>query len=147
MQLKATQATNIKCSNLRCEPSFLSEHSNLQVKVVDYKEQCQTMENRLLEVNLLANQSQLQLNDTTNVIKSLEERLKTTEVNYAVYILFFFSHRLDLFFWCNNENVIYGRNIISCIWKLVGFRLVCGVVDFGLTSLGSYIIHVDCKRI
>ena len=49
------------------------------------------MENRLLEVNLLANQSQLQLNDTTNVIKSLEERLKTTEVNYAVYILFFFS--------------------------------------------------------
>jgi hypothetical protein len=47
------------------------------------------MENRLLEVNLLANQSQLQLNDTTNVIKSLEERLKTTEVNYAVYILFF----------------------------------------------------------
>ena len=59
------------------------------------------MENRLLEVNLLANQSQLQLNDTTNVIKSLEERLKTTEVNYAAYILFFFSHRLDLFFWCN----------------------------------------------
>ena len=58
------------------------------------------MENRLLEVNLLANQSQLQLNDTTNVIKSLEERLKTTEVNYAVYIVFF-SHRLDLFFWCN----------------------------------------------
>ena len=49
------------------------------------------MENRLLEVNLLANQSQLQLNDTTNVIKSLEERLKTTEVNYAVYILVFFS--------------------------------------------------------
>ena len=47
------------------------------------------MENRLLEVNLLANQSQLQLNDKTNVIKSLEERLKTTEVNYAVYILFF----------------------------------------------------------
>ena len=73
----------------------------MQVKVVDYKEQCQTMENRLLEVNLLANQSQLQLNDTTNVIKSLEERLKTTEVNYAVYILFILSHRLDLFFWCN----------------------------------------------
>ena len=47
------------------------------------------MENRLLEVNLLANQSQLQLNDTTNVIKSLEERLKTTEVNYAVFYSFF----------------------------------------------------------
>ena len=43
------------------------------MKVVDYKEQCQTMENRLLEVNQLANQSQLQLNDTTDVIKSLEE--------------------------------------------------------------------------
>ena len=42
-----------------------------------------------------------------------------------------------------NKNVIYGKNIISCIWKLVGSRLVCGVVDFGLTSLGSYIIHVD----
>ena len=49
------------------------------------------MENRLLEVNLLANQSQLQLNDTTNVIKSLEERLKTTEVNYAVFIRFSLS--------------------------------------------------------
>ena len=63
----------------------------MQVKVVDYKEQCQTMENRLLEVNLLANQSQLQLNDTTNVIQSLEERLKTTEVNHAVFIRFSLS--------------------------------------------------------
>ena len=45
------------------------------------------MENRLLEVNLLANQSQLQLNDTTNVIKSLEERLKTTEVCFPLLIL------------------------------------------------------------
>ena len=70
---------------------FLNEHLNLQVKVVDYKEQCQTMENRLLEVNLLANQSQLQLNDTTNVIQSLEERLKTTEVNHAVFIRFSLS--------------------------------------------------------
>ena len=73
------------------------------------------MENRLLEVNLLANQSQLQLNDTTNVIKSLEERLKTTEVNYAVFIRFF--PFLDLFFWCNYMNVFPFKKGLNDIWK------------------------------
>ena len=55
---------------------------------MDYKEQCQTMENRLLEVNQLANQSQLQLNDTTDVIKSLEERLKSTEVRTCIHTFY-----------------------------------------------------------
>ncbi len=38
------------------------------------------MEARLLEVNQLATGSQSKLNETTAVIKSLEERFKTTEV-------------------------------------------------------------------
>ena len=86
----------------------------MQVKVVDYKEQCQTMENRLLEVNLLANQSQLQLNDTTNVIKSLEERLKTTEVNYAVFIRFFLSSFGFVFLvQCNGMHAYILVNILA----------------------------------
>ena len=87
----------------------------MQVKVVDYKEQCQKMENRLLEVNLLANQSQLQLNDTTNVIKSLEERLKTTEVNYAVYILFFSLSSFGFVFLvqCNGMHAYILVNILA----------------------------------
>ena len=86
----------------------------MQVKVVDYKEQCQTMENRLLEVNLLANQSQLQLNDTTNVIKSLEERLKTTEVNYAVFIRFSLSSFGFVFLvQCNGMHAYILVNILA----------------------------------
>ncbi len=38
------------------------------------------MENRLFEVNHLASQSQIRLNDTNEVLKSLEERLRATEV-------------------------------------------------------------------
>jgi len=41
------------------------------------------MENRLFEVNNLANQSQIRLNDTNQVLKSLEERLRTTEVCFV----------------------------------------------------------------
>jgi hypothetical protein len=41
------------------------------------------MENRLFEVNNLANQSQIRLNDTNEVLKSLEERLRTTEVSFS----------------------------------------------------------------
>ena len=74
--------------NTQSNLTYLFLTYDLQEKVVDYKERCQTMEDRLTEVNLLANQSQIQLNDTTNVIKSLEERLKTTEVNYAVFTPF-----------------------------------------------------------
>ena len=73
------------------------------------------MENRLLEVNLLANQSQLQLNDTTNVIKSLEERLKTTEVNYAVFIRFF--PFLDLFFGAITCMCSLSKKGLNNIWK------------------------------
>jgi hypothetical protein len=54
-----------------------------QSKVLKYKEQCQVMENRLFEVNNLANQSQIRLNDTNEVLKSLEERLRTTEVSFS----------------------------------------------------------------
>ena len=52
----------------------------LKSKVEDYKGQCGSMESRLLEVNQLANQSQLQVNDTTQVLQTLEQRLQTTEV-------------------------------------------------------------------
>ena len=45
------------------------------------------MENRLFEVNHLANQSQIRLNDTNEVLKSLEERLRATEVGY--FFVFF----------------------------------------------------------
>lgn len=38
------------------------------------------METRLIEVNQLANLSQVKLEDTTEVLQSLEERLKMTEV-------------------------------------------------------------------
>ena len=51
-----------------------------QAKVLQYREQNQVMENRLLEVNHLASQSQIRLNDTNEVLKSLEERLRATEV-------------------------------------------------------------------
>ena len=72
------------------------------------------MENRLLEVNLLANQSQLQLNDTTNVIKSLEERLKTTEVNYAVFIRFSLSSFGFVFLvQCNGMHAYILVNILG----------------------------------
>ena len=56
------------------------------------------MENRLFEVNNLANQSQIRLNDTNEVLKSLEERLRTTEVSFYLNsncrksFLFFQSH-------------------------------------------------------
>ena len=86
---------------------------------MDYKEQCQTMENRLLEVNQLANQSQLQLNDTTDVIKSLEERLKSTEVRTCIHIFYvnscgfysFFFRYCDLFFWCIQSRACEYRYI------------------------------------
>ncbi len=51
-----------------------------QTKVENYKSQCHTMEARLLEVNQLANSSQQQLSDTTDVLKTIEARLKATEV-------------------------------------------------------------------
>ena len=54
----------------------------LQAKVEQYKEQSHAMESRLSEVNQLANQSQIQLNETTHVINSLEDRQKITEVIY-----------------------------------------------------------------
>ena len=66
------------------------KHLNFQAKVLQYKEQCQVMENRLFEVNHLANQSQIRLNDTNEVLKSLEERLRATEVGY----FFFFKFKL-----------------------------------------------------
>lgn len=69
-----------------CQMKQANLIERLKEKVVDYKGQCKTMENRLLEVNQLANRSQLQLNETTDVIKTLEERLKTTEVHlHCVY--------------------------------------------------------------
>ena len=61
-------------------------HLNFQAKVLQYKEQCQVMENRLFEVNHLANQSQIRLNDTNEVLKSLEERLRATEVGYFFFL-------------------------------------------------------------
>ncbi len=54
--------------------------------MLQYKEQCQVMESRLFEVNHLANQSQIRLSDTNEVLKSLEERLRTTEVSYFYYL-------------------------------------------------------------
>ena len=68
-------------------------HLNFQAKVLQYKEQCQVMENRLFEVNHLANQSQIRLNDTNEVLKSLEERLRATEVGY---FFFFFLNSNSL---------------------------------------------------
>ena len=63
--------------------------NQLQAKVEEYKGQSHTLESRLSDVNDIANQSQFQLNQTTQVIKSLEERQKTTEVcKYSIYLLF-----------------------------------------------------------
>jgi ribosomal protein S25 len=59
--------------------------------VLQYKEQCQVMESRLFEVNHLANQSQIRLSDTNEVLKSLEERLRTTEVSYFVKTIIYDS--------------------------------------------------------
>ena len=58
-----------------------------QAKVLQYREQNQVMENRLLEVNHLASQSQIRLNDTNEVLKSLEERLRATEVLFFSSLL------------------------------------------------------------
>ena len=63
--------------------------NQLQAKVEEYKGQSHTLESRLSDVNDIANQSQFQLNQTTQVIKSLEERQKTIEVcKYSIYLLF-----------------------------------------------------------
>ena len=59
--------------------------------MLQYKEQCQVMESRLFEVNHLANQSQIRLSDTNEVLKSLEERLRTTEVSYFVKTIIYDS--------------------------------------------------------
>ena len=52
-----------------------------QAKVSDYKEKCRLMEERLLEVNELSNDSQVRLLETTDVLKGLEDKLKASEVS------------------------------------------------------------------
>ena len=41
------------------------------------------MEQRLVEVNALSNESQGQLSETSEVLKGLEDNLKSTEVNFS----------------------------------------------------------------
>ena len=52
----------------------------MQAKVSEYKHQCMLMEQRLVEVNELSNDSQLQLVGTTEVLKGIEDKLKPSEV-------------------------------------------------------------------
>ena len=63
------------------------------------------METRLSEVNQLANQSQIRLNETTHVINSLEDRQKITEV--CNYFTFF-----------KRKNKIWFEvfNLFVCVW-------------------------------
>ena len=46
----------------------------------NYKDQCRVMEQKLVEVNGLSNESQARLSETSEVLKGLEDKLKTTEV-------------------------------------------------------------------
>ena len=63
-----------------CQTKQASLIERLTAKVTDYKNQCKIMEDRLAEVNELANQSQAQLGDTSEAIGTLEGKLKVTEV-------------------------------------------------------------------
>ena len=65
------------------------------------------METRLSEVNQLANQSQIRLNETTHVINSLEDRQKITEVcNYFTFFL--------------KEKIRFGLRYLICLFVFGG---------------------------
>lgn len=65
-----------------CQMKQASLIERFKEKVLAYKEQEKATEKRLLEVNLIANESQSKLNQTTHVIESLEDRLRNTEVSF-----------------------------------------------------------------
>jgi hypothetical protein len=70
------------------------------------------MESRLLEVNQLANQSQIQLNDTTDVLKSLEERLKNHGGKRSARSE---SAQLDLGLWENSQRTFFSEFCRICL--------------------------------
>lgn len=50
-------------------------------KVVEYRDKYETSNKRLLEVTQVANQAQIRFKDTNEVLITLEERLRATEVS------------------------------------------------------------------
>ena len=78
------------------------------------------MENRLLEVNHLASQSQIRLNDTNEVLKSLEERLRATEVHL--------NYRVSVGLFSIVPDVIF---ILSCTCRMVKIKLT----HFGILTI------------
>ena len=82
MEIKA-EADRRLSDAYQCQSKQTSLIERLKAKVEDYRGQCSSMETRLLEVNQLANQSQLKVNDTTQVLQTLEQRLQSTEVCFC----------------------------------------------------------------
>ena len=94
MEIKAEADRRLQDA-YQCQSKQTSLIERLKAKVEDYKGQCSNMEARLSEVNQLANQSQLQLNDTTHVLKNLEQRLQSTEVCFLISDLLVFMKRKE----------------------------------------------------
>lgn len=92
MEIKAEADRRLQDA-YQCQNKQTSLIERLKAKVEDYKGQCSNMEARLSEVNQLANQSQLQVNDTTHVLQNLEERLQSTEVCFLISVLLVFMKR------------------------------------------------------
>ena len=92
MEIKAEADRRLQDA-YQCQNKQTSLIERLKAKVEDYKGQCSNMEARLSEVNQLANQSQLQVNDTTHVLQNLEERLQSTEVCFLISGLLVFMKR------------------------------------------------------
>lgn len=80
MEIKSEADKRLEDAHI-CQMKQASLIERFKEKVLAYKEQEKATEKRLLEVNLIANESQSKLNQTTHVIESLEERLKNTEVS------------------------------------------------------------------
>lgn len=75
-----------KDCDAKLEDAFASQKrqaslvERLQTKIVEFRDKYESSNTRLIEVSQIANQAQIRYRDTNEVLRTLEDRIRITEV-------------------------------------------------------------------